>query len=233
VVERDTEGRPLRFAGMTQDVTQQRADKEILRASEAKSSAIYQMLPDPAGISRQSDGCYVDVNAAFCALLGRPRDAWLGRTSTEMGIWATPHERERLLQALQRDGHVTSLPLVARSGDRLVPGLMSAQPLKLDGEDCLVFVFHDMTQEQRTRDELLAVNGLLQQAGRLARLGAWEDAPGQGIVYWSDVCYEIHGLPKGAPLPRNYIDTYVPRPGARPCGPNSWNASATVSTGTS
>ena len=56
---------------MTQDVTQQRADKEILRASEAKSSAIYQMLPDPAGISRQSDGCYVDVNAAFCALLGR------------------------------------------------------------------------------------------------------------------------------------------------------------------
>ena len=212
VVERDTEGRPLRFAGMTQDVTQQRADKEILRASEAKSSAIYQMLPDPAGISRQSDGCYVDVNAAFCALLGRPRDAWLGRTSTEMGIWATPHERERLLQALQRDGHVTSLPLVARSGDRLVPGLMSAQPLKLDGEDCLVFVFHDMTQEQRTRDELLAVNGLLQQAGRLARLGAWEDAPEQGIVYWSDVCYEIHGLPKGAPLPRNYIDTYVAPP---------------------
>ena len=47
---------------------------------------------------------------------------------------------------------------------------------------------------------------------RLARLGAWEDAPEQGIVYWSDVCYEIHGLPKGAPLPRNYIDTYVAPP---------------------
>ncbi len=212
VAERDAQGRPLRLTGMDQDVTQRRVTEEALRASEAKYTAIYQMLPDPAGITRTSDGRYLEVNAAFSTLLGHSRDAWVGRTSTEMGVWATPHERNRLLDALQRDGQVTRLPLVAQRDGRAIPGLMSARSVRLNGEDCLVFVFHDMTEEQRTRDELVALNGLLQQAGRLARLGAWEDAPGRGLVYWSDVCYDIHGLPSGAPLPRDYIDTHVAPP---------------------
>ena len=50
---------------------------------------------------------------------------------------------------------------------------------------------------------------LLQQAGRLARLGAWEDVRGQGLVYWSDTCYDIHGLVPGAPLPRDYLNEFV------------------------
>ncbi len=212
VVERDGGGRPLRLIGMDQDVTQRRAAEEALRASEAKYTAIYQMLPDPAGITRLSDGRYVEVNAAFSALLGRPRDAWVGHTSSEMGVWATPQERARLLEALQRDGLVTRLPLTAQRDGLPIPGLMSARPVRLDGEDCLVFVFHDMTEERRTHDELMALNGLLQQAGRLARLGAWEDVPRKGLVYWSDVCYDIHGLPSGAPLPANYIDTHVAAP---------------------
>jgi len=212
VVRRDAAGRPLRLTGMHQDVTQRHTTEEALRASEAKYTAIYQMLPDPAGITRASDGRYLEVNPAFAAMLGRPREAWLGRTSTEMGVWATEQERERLLQGLLRDGQVTRLPLVAQREGRPIPGLMSARPVQLDGEDCLVFVFHDMTEEHRTRDELMALNSLLQQAGRLARLGAWESAPRQGLVYWSDMCFEIHGLPNSGPPPQEYIDTCVAPP---------------------
>jgi PAS domain S-box-containing protein len=84
--------------------------------------------------------------------------------------------------------------------------------VQINGEECMVFVFHDTTQEQRTHTELLAVNTCLAQAGRMARLGAWEDVRGQGLVYWSDVCYDIHGLPPGSALPRRYIETYVAPP---------------------
>ncbi|MBX9834327.1 MAG: EAL domain-containing protein, partial [Burkholderiaceae bacterium] len=79
----------------------------------------------------------------------------------------------------------------------------------VDGENCFVFVFHDMTEAQRASDELRALNSLLQQAGRLARLGAWEDERGKGLIYWSDVCYDIHGLAPGSPLPHDYIDRHV------------------------
>ena len=212
VAERDAQGHPLRLIGMDMDVTARRATEEALRVSEAKYTTIYNTLPDPAGITRVSDGRYIEVNPAFTKVLGRQRDATVGHTSTELGIWATSDERVRLLDALRRDGQVTRLPLVAQRDGVRIPGLMSARSVLIDGEDCLVFVFQDMTEEQRTHDELLALNGLLQQAGRLARLGAWEDVPRKGLVYWSDVCYDIHGLPSGAPLPRNYIDTHVAPP---------------------
>ena len=209
VGERDADGHPLTLLGMDVDVTAQHEIEEALRASEAKYTTIYQTLPDPAGISRISDGRYLDVNPAFCALLGAERDAVLGRTSTELNIWHSGQERARMLETYQREGKVDRLPMVAQRDGVRVPGLMSARPVVVDGEDCFLFVFHDMTEAQRASDELRALNNLLQQAGRMARLGAWEISRARGVVYWSDVCYDIHGLPPGAALPDDYIERFV------------------------
>jgi diguanylate cyclase (GGDEF)-like protein/PAS domain S-box-containing protein len=183
-----------------------------LNASTDLTSAIYQVLPDAAGLTRLSDGTYLEVNPAFCRLLGMRREEVIGRTSTELKVWASAAERARLIDALQHNGQVDDLPMVANGRDVAIPGRMFARRVQINGEECLVFVFHDTTQEQRTHTELLAVNTALAQAGRMARLGAWEDVRGQGLVYWSDVCYDIHGLPPGSALPRRYIETYVAPP---------------------
>lgn len=209
VALRDARGKPLRMIGMDVDISAHREAQQALRDSEAKYTSFYQTLPDAAGISRIADGRYMDVNPAFCELLGLPRDEVLGRTATELRIWASDEERKRLLETFQRHGKVDRLPLTAQRRGVRIPGLMSARSVLVDGEDCFVFVFHDMTEAQRTSDELRALNGLLQQAGRLARLGAWEDVRGQGLVYWSDVCFDIHGMPPGSPLPADYIDRMV------------------------
>ncbi|MBD9391381.1 EAL domain-containing protein [Acidovorax sp. ACV01] len=209
VARRDAQGRPAALIGMDVDITAHRAAEDALRSSEAKYTTFYQTLPDPAGISRISDGRYIDVNPAFCEVLGRPREEVIGRTSTELNIWASEQERKRLVETFRRDGKVDRLPLVAQRAGGRIPGLMSARSVLVDGENCFVFVFHDMTEAHRASDELRALNGLLQQAGRLARLGAWEDERGKGLVYWSDVCFDIHGLPPGSPLPSDYIDRHV------------------------
>ena len=209
VARRDAQGRPTALIGMDVDITAHREAEDALRASEAKYTTFYQTLPDPAGISRISDGRYLDVNPAFCEVLGRRREDIIGHTSTELNIWATENERKRLLEVFRRDGKVDRLPLVAQRAGVRIPGLMSARSVVVDGENCFVFVFNDMTESHRASEELRALNGLLQQAGRLARLGAWEDERGKGLVYWSDVCFDIHGLPPGSPLPRDYIDRHV------------------------
>lgn len=206
---RDAAGKPLRLIGMDVDISAHREAQQALRDSEAKYTSFYQTLPDPAGISRVSDGRYLDVNPAFCEMFGLPRDQVVGRTSTELTIWASDGERKRLLDAYQRHGKVDRLPLVAQRRGVRIPGLMSARSVLVDGENCFVFVFHDMSEAQRTSDELRALNSLLQQAGRLARLGAWEDVRGKGLVYWSDVCLDIHGMPPGSALPTDYIDRMV------------------------
>ncbi len=209
VSRRDAQGRPTAMIGMDVDITAHREVEDALRSSEAKYTTFYQTLPDPAGISRISDGRYVDINPAFCEVLGRPREEVIGRTSTELQIWASDQERKRLIDTFKRDGKVDRLPLVAQSNGVRIPGLMSARSVLVDGENCFVFVFHDMTEAQRTSDELRALNNQLQQAGRLARLGAWEDERGKGLVYWSEVCFDIHGLDPSQPPPSDYIDRHV------------------------
>ncbi|MFT3815522.1 MAG: EAL domain-containing protein [Acidovorax sp.] len=182
-------------------------------ARELRYAFIFQMLPDMAGISRLSDGALLDVNAATCETLRLPREAIIGRTTLELECWADPDERQRLCEALRRDRQVVRLPVMAQrrgaAGREAVPGFLSARIAPVEGEDCVVFVFHDTTAENRSATELLTLNDLLQHAGQLARLGAWELVPGQGLVYWSDLCCEIHGLEPKAPLPASYIDTYV------------------------
>ena len=209
VAERDAQGLPLRLVGVHLEVTEYRQVESSLRSSQAKYTAVYDTMPDAAGITRVSDGKYIEVNPAFCELLGKDRTRVVGRTAQELDVWATPEQRPRLLQALLRDGKVDRLPVVVQRDGATIPGLISARPVELGGEACLVFVFHDMRREQRTTDELMAQNSLLQQAGRLARLGAWEEVEGQGSVYWSDVNYQIHGLANDAPLPRDYVEAFV------------------------
>ena len=209
VARRDAQGRPASLIGMDVDITAHREAEEALQSAEAKYTTFYQTLPDPAGITRIADGRYIDVNPAFCELLGFRREEVLGRTSSELQVWANEQERKRLLETYQREGKVDRLPLVAQSKGVQVPGLMSARSVLVNGENCFVFVFHDMTEAQRTSDELRALYHQLQQAGRLARLGAWEDEHGRGLVYWSDVCFDIHGLSPNQPPPSDYIDRHV------------------------
>ena len=209
VSQRDAAGRPIAMIGMDVDITAHREVEDALRSSEAKYTTFYQTLPDPAGITRISDGLYIDVNPAFCEALGLAREAVIGRTSSELSIWADEHERERLVSTFALDGQVDRLPMVAQRGGVRIPGLMSARSVVINGEDCFVFIFHDITEAQRTSDELLTVNSLLQQASRLARLGAWENRPDGKFNYWTDMCFVIHGLSPDTPPPENYVDRYV------------------------
>jgi len=209
VIERDDMGNAVRLVGMDLDITEHRDLQEALQASEVKYTTVYHTLPDAAGIARLSDGRFLDVNPVFSRLIGRTREDVLGKTSMELGIWQSPQERAALMEALRLHGEVRNHPMTAHRDGAAVPGLVSARTVRIEGEDCMVFVFHDLTQEQRVSDELRSAHRLLQQAGWLARLGVWEHDAVEGLVYWSDVCFDIHGLPQNAPLPHAYLYDFV------------------------
>ena len=172
-------------------------------------SAAYRTLPDAAGITSLKDGRFIDVNPAFCSMLGLRYEDVIGRTNAELAVYATPFERVKLLDELALKGQVDSMRILCQSHGEVVPGTISAVTIELQGEQCMLFVFHDMRPYEKAVSDVRSVNRLLQQAGHLARLGAWEDRRGEGLVYWSDVCYDIHGLTRGAPLPKEYLNTFV------------------------
>jgi len=230
IVERDELGRASRVVGMHHDITASHQASDALQLSQAKFQTIYEALPDAAGITRISDGTYREVNPAFCRLLGRQREDILGHTSLELNIWASAAERDKLLNCFRDKGQVDSLPLLARSVEgTTIPGRMSARQINMDGEPCFIFLFHDMSEHQSMQDELVRVNALLQQAGRIARLGVWEDSPDQPSGIGRTSAMNCMACPPGPVCPHTMSISSWPCPtarsSARRCGSRCWSKS--------
>ncbi|AVS74433.1 PAS domain-containing protein, partial [Paracidovorax cattleyae] len=112
------------MAGIHLDATALRQGQDDVRVSEEQHSVVYQILPDPACITRLEDGRCIDVNPAFSVLFGIPRAAAVGRTSLELGLWPSRQAREDMLAILRREGRVQRMPIqVQVAGMRIVPGL--------------------------------------------------------------------------------------------------------------
>ena len=86
-------GKVVRLRGVTQDIDEARRARLRLSQSEERFSRIFQLMPFPMGLSRCSDGQYVEVNPAWEKLLGIPRSEALGRTSIEMACLPRPIAR--------------------------------------------------------------------------------------------------------------------------------------------
>ncbi|MDT0136887.1 EAL domain-containing protein [Acidovorax sp. PRC11] len=214
VAERDAHGRVLRATGVHLDVTPARDEQEAARRVHEQQSVLYQMLPDAAAITGVDDGLCIDVNPAFTTMFGITREQAFGRTTLDIGVWACAAERERMMELLRRQGHVEKMPATLLSGTRTITGLFSARKMRVGDRDCLVSIFQDTSETQLAHDQLAAAHGLLLQAGHMAGLGVWEHGRGTGLVYWSDACFGIHGVPRGSrlPGPSEYLDRFVVEP---------------------
>jgi two-component system cell cycle sensor histidine kinase/response regulator CckA len=116
-------------------------------------------------ISTFSEGRYLDVNYAFLQMLGYERRDVIGRTAAELGIWADPADRKRMLEHLR--GAAVSKGLNTRlrttSGEIRETNL-SAELIDVDGVPCILAVTQDVTDARRLETQL-------RQAYRMGAVG--------------------------------------------------------------
>ncbi len=88
----DAGGRCVGVTGASWDVTEQRRLIARLEAAEARTRRLIEDAPEPYILS-EPDGRCVDVNVAFCELLGYARDEVVGRATAELIIHADTSPR--------------------------------------------------------------------------------------------------------------------------------------------
>ncbi|WP_173984962.1 PAS domain S-box protein [Magnetospirillum sp. SS-4] len=139
-----------------EDVTAAKEAERRLRLSEEKFSKAFRGSPDALTISTLAGGAYVDVNRAFCLMLGYDQAELMGRTAHDLGVWADPGDRARLVEIVARDGQAEDFETRLRRKDgSAITVLISAQPIEVGGEPCLLFICRDVSErramEARTR----------------------------------------------------------------------------------
>ncbi len=133
---------------------ERRHAEEKLRHSEQKLSRAFRSSPDPMAITALADGRFIEVNERFVEVFGHRRDELLGRTSTELGLWHRPKDRRRMARVLRGGNPVIDLEVAYRkkSGATGI-ALVSAEPIEIAREPCLVSSIRDLSAYLRKVEE--------------------------------------------------------------------------------
>jgi PAS domain S-box-containing protein len=140
------------------DETERQAAEDAVRRSEALLSHLVASSPDVITLTEIASGRYAMVNRSFERLTGWRADEVVGRTSGEVGVWASPDDRARLVAQVREHGRVRDMPLTVRRRDgSTAPVLVSGARFAMDRRDYLVLNARDMTEIERNRLEREAI----------------------------------------------------------------------------
>ncbi|MDF3819047.1 PAS domain S-box protein [Leptospira sp. 96542] len=126
-----------------------------LRASNQLFENIFRLNPAAVSLSDAETGKYIDVNEAYCRLIGFERDEIIGNTSLNLNIWITKIDRSRLLAEVMKKGWSTGMEASVRKKSGEIRHVVSGNTiLQSDGRPRLLAILIDITESKQNKDVL-------------------------------------------------------------------------------
>ena len=143
-----------------------------LKESEEQLRTLFRESPTVITIASADEGRLLEMNGAFERISGYTRDEALGRTTLELGFYADPEDRRRIVDELRLKGQARNIEvnLKSRSGQAIV-GLFSSTPITLRGQPCFLSVINDITERKLAEEEKDRLEAQLLQAQKMEAIG--------------------------------------------------------------
>ncbi len=143
-----------------------------LKESEEHLKTLFRESPAIVTITSTVDGRFVEVNRAFERLSGYTRDEVIGHTTLEIGLFADPDDRHHIVDRMDSQGQAQNIEINLKSkSGQVIVGLLSATPITLRGEPCILSVFSDITERKRAEEEKKRLESQLVQAQKMEAIG--------------------------------------------------------------
>ncbi len=190
----DSEGRPIRAFGSTQDVTELERGKEILRRERAFADLLIDAAPAIV-LLLSPDGKVQRVNRHFEELTGYRQEEIVGRDWADTFIPSPLRPRIRHFIATVGDEPVGDKvnPILTKDGTQLQ--IEWADKVIRDSTGRVISqlaVGRDITERLQMEESLRASEARLRQAQAIARIGTWEISFPSLAMWCSDEIYHIY-----------------------------------------
>ena len=144
-----------RLVVFIRDITERKKTEKALLESEEKFSKAFRSNPNCMSITTQNDGNFLEVNDNYLRLVGYDREEIIGHSSKDLKLWAKPEERNRIIRKLGKSGKVVEEKYSVRTkAGEIRTMLLSAEPINISGDRCIIAASTDITERELTERAL-------------------------------------------------------------------------------
>lgn len=192
------------------DITERKRWEEELQKSEERFSSAFHAAPIAIAITRAQDGILIDVNKSFLETFGYKRDEAISKTVWELGIWYKKEDRQIMDSLIEKGEQVEDFHMMACSKQGQIRHVfLSVEKIELDGEDCLLSMFKDMTERRKIEQDLLDERNFVSAIiDTTTALIAVLDREGN-IVRFNKAAEEFTGLDRDEIFGRNLFELNI------------------------
>ncbi len=152
--------------GIIRNITERKKAEREISEREQKFRAIFENTPYPVVINRLSDGVYIDANIKFQEHTGLKRADILGKTAGDIFKMQDPSDAGRMMEEFNSTGRIENFSFgILQESGTISHNLLSAYPLEINGEKCIVSITSDITDlvnaEQALRKSEYELTSLL------------------------------------------------------------------------
>jgi PAS domain S-box-containing protein len=153
----DAQGRHIGWRGVSHNITGERLALQQHQRTASMLDRVLRASPDAICVAQASTGRIRFANSGFVALVGLSREALMGRSGHELGLWPDSREPQRLADALAAGGLVRDFRTAVLVNGEWRDLLVSAATLDWEGEPATMVIARDVTESERDRIEVEAI----------------------------------------------------------------------------
>jgi two-component system cell cycle sensor histidine kinase/response regulator CckA len=188
---KNDKGERIAWVSIVRDITERKRIEEALRESEER----YRLLFDESSIGiglATPDGKIVSANESMQAITGYSAEELKHISLAD--TYDNPSDRERLLEALKRDGSVINYPLrlMHKDGTRY-DALLSVSLVRIGGKDLVQTTCIDITERKQMEDELRRLSQFRESV--IDNAHVWLDVLDEkgNVMVWNKAAEAISG----------------------------------------
>lgn len=181
--------------------------ERALSEREANYRTILETAPYPIIITRRFDATFMEVNEAGCRRIGYRREEIIGKTAFDIDLYENMADRDHLLETLRRDGQVMGMEIRFRAKDGTpLENLVSVAPIKYQGEDCLLAITVDISQQKAAERALRRSEQKYRRVLMDMEEGYWEVDLKGNFTFVNDAEGRIYRCPAEKLIGKNYLE---------------------------
>ncbi len=147
----------------TRDVTALERARRVALEESRHFTKTFAASPLPLAIAVGLEGRLVEVNEAWVAFFGIPREEAIGHTAKALRVFEDGADRDRLVDAVERGEMVRNAPcrMRKRSGE-IAELILSVEPMEWHGAGASITALQDVTALHQSAEEIRRLNNSLE-----------------------------------------------------------------------